>query len=96
MDKYLKKYMKAKFSFKDLKKAGVFTKDVKHNDYEKQAEIICKKFGFGNIYEYSKFTPVYFAYPQGIATGEFKNTFGKDVLNVLFSHQHPTNQSDRD
>lgn len=77
--------MKAKFSFRDLKKAGLYPADVKPTDYEKQAEIICIRFGLKNIYEYSISTAVHYLYPQGIAMGEFKNKFGEDILNVVIN-----------
>ena len=50
----LKSYMKAHFDFSGLKKIGVYPKELKHTDYEGQAEIICKKLGLKSIYDYSK------------------------------------------
>lgn len=53
MDKKLKEYMLDNFDFKVLKKAGVFPKEMKFNDYEGQAKRICYLFGLDSIYEYS-------------------------------------------
>ena len=83
MDKYLKKYLKDNFDFKGLKKAGFFGKDIKSTDYEKQAERICQRLGFKNIYEYSTHRAVEFIHPIGIVTGRFKNTFGNDILKLV-------------
>lgn len=54
MSKALKGWMKAKFDFSALKKAGVYPKDMKHTDYEGQAKIICHIFGLESIYDYGK------------------------------------------
>lgn len=53
MDNNLKEYMRDNFCFSTLKKAGVFPKEMKFNDYEGQAKIICRIFGLESIYEYS-------------------------------------------
>lgn len=53
MDRKLKDYMRDNFDFSTLKKVGLFPKDMKFNDYEGQAKIICHKFGLESIYEYS-------------------------------------------
>lgn len=87
MDKYLKAYLKNNFDFKALKKVGFFGKDVKSADYEKQAERLCHRFGFKNIYEWSLNRPVELIHPIGIATGVFKNTFGEDVLKLINQKQ---------
>lgn len=49
----LKEYMKDNFCFTTLKKAGVFPKEMKFNDYEGQSKVICKIFGLESIYDYS-------------------------------------------
>ena len=49
----LKEYMQDNFCFSTLKKAGVFPKEVKFNDYEGQAEVICRIFSLESIYDYS-------------------------------------------
>lgn len=45
--------MQEHFCFTTLKKAGFFTPEMK-NDYEAQAERVCKFFGFKTVYEYGK------------------------------------------
>lgn len=55
MGKALKAFMKDKFDFSGLKKAGVYPKDIKHTDYEGQAKIICHLLGLDNIYDYGKY-----------------------------------------
>ena len=87
MDKYLKTYLKNNFDFRILKKAGFYSKEIKSTDYEKQAERICYRHGLKNIYDYSACKAVEFHYPigQGFATGEFRNLFGEDILNTIFS-----------
>ena len=52
--KALLSFIKEHFDFSALKKAGVFPKDMKFNDYEGQAKVICHVFGLSNIYEYGK------------------------------------------
>lgn len=54
MDYKLKEYMRDNFDFGSLKKAGVFPKDLKFNNYEEQAKIICHIFSLQSIYEYSE------------------------------------------
>lgn len=49
----LKEYMQDKFYFPALKKAGVFPKEMKFNDYAGQADVICRKLGLDSIYDYS-------------------------------------------
>lgn len=49
----LKGYIKTHFDFSSLKKAGVFPKEMKFNDYEGQAKIICHFYGIESIYDYS-------------------------------------------
>lgn len=88
MDKYLKTYLKNNFDFKALKKAGFFSKEIKSTDYEKQAQRICHRFGFKNIYEWSINKPVDLPFPEGIATGQFVNKFGDDIAKLF----EPSNQ----
>ncbi len=49
----LKAYMQENFWFAGLKKAGVFPKEIKFNDFAGQAAIICRVFGIESVYEYS-------------------------------------------
>jgi hypothetical protein len=49
----LKEYMEENFDFSSLKKAGVFPKEMKFNDYEGQAAVIRNIFCLDSIYEYS-------------------------------------------
>lgn len=43
--------MKEFFDFNSLCEAGLFSREIK-NDYNKQAEILCKFLGLNSIYEY--------------------------------------------
>lgn len=45
--------MRDNFDFASMKKAGIFPKEMKFNNYEGQAEIICKMFSLDTIYDYS-------------------------------------------
>lgn len=47
----LKRFMKEHFPFGAMRKAGLFTKEMK-NDYQAQADRICTFFGYKTIYEY--------------------------------------------
>lgn len=47
----LKRFMKEHFHFCSLRKAGLFTKEMR-GDYKAQAERICRFFGLKSIYEY--------------------------------------------
>lgn len=51
----LKSFMKNNFDFGTFKKCGLYPKDLKHNDYEGQAAIICNRLGLENIYDYGKY-----------------------------------------
>lgn len=51
--KRLKEYVQDNFYYPALKKAGVFPKEMKFNDYAGQAKRICHLFGLDSIYEYS-------------------------------------------
>ena len=53
VDRQLKDYMRNNFDFSSLKKAGVLPKEMKFNDYEGQAKVICRIFTLDSIYEYS-------------------------------------------
>lgn len=55
MDTKLKDYIEEHFDFAGLKKAGLFGKDIKKNDYEKIAARICTFFGYESIYEYKAY-----------------------------------------
>lgn len=64
-DAKLKEYMLDNFDFGSLKKAGVFPKGMKFNDYEGQAKVICYIFSLESVYEYDKIakgTRVHFSY----------------------------------
>lgn len=54
-NKALKAFMNEHFYFSGLKKDGVFPKEMKFNDYEGQAKIICKMLGLESIYDYGKY-----------------------------------------
>ncbi len=88
-DKYLKTYMKEKFSFRDLKKVGLFGNDIKSTDYEKQAERICKFLGLKSIYDYSSIGAGcrYHLTDGGRSSLSFadtkRNTFGQDILKTI-------------
>lgn len=53
-DEKLKQFMQDHFYFSGLKKAGVFPKEMKFNDYEGQAKIICRIFSLESVYDYVK------------------------------------------
>lgn len=45
IDQKLKAYMQDNFDFSSMKKVGIFPKEMKFNDYEGQAKIICTMAG---------------------------------------------------
>ncbi|MFC0183337.1 hypothetical protein SAMN04515674_105301 [Pseudarcicella hirudinis] len=47
----LKSFMKEFFPFSEMRKAGLFTKEMKGN-YEAQADKICTFLGYETVYEY--------------------------------------------
>lgn len=49
----LKEFMQEHFHFSSMKKGGVFPKEMKFNDYEGQAERICKMFDLESVYDYA-------------------------------------------
>jgi hypothetical protein len=51
--KVLVNWMKEFFPYSEFKKAGIFTKEMRDN-YEAQAEHICRLLGLQSIYEYGK------------------------------------------
>ena len=48
----LKSFLLEHFDFNELKKVGLFNKEIKSKDYEKQADRICEFFGLETIYQY--------------------------------------------
>lgn len=50
-NKVLDNFMKEFFDFETLLAAGFFTKDMR-DDYNAQADRVCKYFGFKTLYEY--------------------------------------------
>jgi len=61
----LEKFMKEFFPFKELQKAGFFTKEMK-GDYKSQAERVCFYFGYTTVYEYgSEEIRCHLSYAQG-------------------------------
>ena len=54
MSKALKAFMLDHFDYKSFKKCGLYPKDLKFNDYEGQAKIICNRLGLKSIYEYGQ------------------------------------------
>lgn len=88
MDEHLKKYIKNNFDFRSLKKAGFFGKDIKFNDYEKQAERICQRMGLKNIYDYSRVGEgTRYHLSDGCRQLTFasgiRNTFGEEILKTI-------------
>lgn len=51
-DRILREFMLENFYFDDLKKVGFYGKDIKRKDYQKQADRICKAFGYKSVFEY--------------------------------------------
>lgn len=47
----LERFMKEFFPYKEFKKAGIFTKEMR-NDYKAQAKWVCDHFGYKTVYEY--------------------------------------------
>lgn len=88
MDKYLQKYLQENFDFKVLKREGFYSKEIKANDYQAQAERICKFFGLKNVYDYSRIgSGVRFHVTevnQKLSFSEsIKNKFGDEILKVI-------------
>lgn len=54
-NKVLKAYMKQHFDFSGMKKDGIYPKEMKANDYEGQAQIVCEQLGLESIYDYNKY-----------------------------------------
>lgn len=50
-DNTLKRFMQEFFPYREFKKIGFFTKDMK-GDYEAQAKRVCDFFGLKTVYEY--------------------------------------------
>lgn len=50
-DKVLERFMKEFFPYREFKKAGFFTKEMR-GDYKAQAERVCQRFGYKTVYEY--------------------------------------------
>jgi len=62
----LKNFLLEHFDFKELKKVGFYKKEIKKNDYQKQADRICHFFGYNTVYEYNfKTTYAHISYVDG-------------------------------
>jgi len=48
----LKNFMLEMFDFDSLKKAGIYSKEIKRKDYQAQADIVCHYFGYKTVFEY--------------------------------------------
>ena len=48
----LKRFLEDNFDFDELKKVGLFDKNIGKNDYQKQAGRICQYFGLETVYQY--------------------------------------------
>lgn len=65
-ERLLKNFLLDNFDFKELKKIGFYSKDVKKNDYQKQADRICQFFGFETVYQYGfETTYAHISYVKG-------------------------------
>lgn len=67
-EQLLKRFLLDNFDFKELKKIGLYSKDIKKNDYQKQANRICQHFGFGleTVYQYGfETTYAHISYAKG-------------------------------
>lgn len=64
-EKLLKNFLNEHFDFYTLRKVGTF-KGLKKADIHKQAEILCKLFGYKTIYEYgAKVIHAHISYVDG-------------------------------
>lgn len=64
-EKVLERFMKEFFPYGEFKRAGIFTKEMK-GDYQAQADLICKIFGYKTVYEYgSKEIRCHISYADG-------------------------------
>lgn len=50
--KLLKSFLHEHFDLKTMKRAGLIPKEIRLNNYEKIAEIICRRLSLKSIYEY--------------------------------------------
>ena len=48
----LKNFLLEHFDYDELKKVGFYDKTIKRKDYQKQADRICKFFGYETVYQY--------------------------------------------
>jgi hypothetical protein len=61
-DEVLESFMKEFFPYKEMKRCGIFTKEMR-GDYKAQAEYMRNHFGYKSIYEYgAKETRVHLSY----------------------------------
>lgn len=82
----LKEYMRDNFDFSSLKKSGVFPKEIKYNDYEAQAKIVCKIFGLESIYDYSNIgrgIPCHISYVHSTPFTRFVEFINGPLLTVV-------------
>lgn len=82
----LKAYMEENFWFSGLKKAGVFPKEMKFNNYAGQAAIICHRFGLDSIYDYSNIGRGCFAhitYVNPTPFDRFVEPIGPPLMQVV-------------
>ena len=65
-ERLLKNFLEEHFDFAELKKVGFYDKTIKRKDYQKQADRICKFFGYKTVYEYgSKTIYAHISYAEG-------------------------------
>ena len=62
----LKNFLLEHFDYDELKKVGFYDKTIKRKDYQKQADRICKFFGYESVYQYGfKTTYAHISYAEG-------------------------------
>lgn len=98
----LKRFLNDNIPFKELKKAGFFSSEVKATDYEAQAYRICKHYGLRNIYEFAsigKGTRYHITSdddePLPLFARTLKDNFGESITNIIEIEFPPAPSSDK-
>lgn len=88
----LRAFLEEHFDYSWLKKTGIYSKDLKRNDYEGQAKRLCEWWGLESIYDYGKNEVrchINYAGPRPVTVnekGELKPTPFVEIINSNQMH----------
>jgi hypothetical protein len=87
-EQLLKDFLEEFFDFDGLREVGFYDESIKRNDYQRQADRICRFFGYETVYEYgAKELRCHISFgdpdcPSGMSTGKRPKGY-EDFVTVI-------------